>query len=271
MFEEYYEKLPDKNAYLSRIGIENHDLPPTLETLDKLIMAHLTHVPFEALDVYESGLVPRLDIAGLFNKVVTRRRGGYCFELNAIFMSLLEAVGFEVHAAARIIWRRRDVFPSHSHRITVVVVGGERRYCDVGFGGPSPTRAVLIDSDELQEAENDRFIVRTGDRDPKTVRRVTDDGEEAILYFLAQPYDPVDFIPLNFYISQNDTSLFRTKRTLNIKTPEGSSAIDGDILRIRANGVLTETPLASVEDTRKAMLDYFGIIYDGELKSAPAV
>ena len=79
MFEEYYAPLPDRDAYLERIGLKGETLPPTAETLHRLISAHLATVPFENLDVYEKGLCPDLRVQGLFDKLVTYRRGGSCF------------------------------------------------------------------------------------------------------------------------------------------------------------------------------------------------
>ena len=266
MYEEYYEKLPDRNAYLSRIGIDDHNLAPTVETLDRLIMAQLTHVPFENLDVYDREMTPSLAIPDLFDKIVTRRRGGYCFELNALFMSLLEAVGFEVHAAAsRVLWRR-NIFSPYSHRVTIVKIDGRRYFCDVGFGGPAPTAALLIDSDEKQSVGDERFVVKTGAEDAKTFFRVTDGTPDPILYFVAKPFDPIDFIPLNFYISKLETSLFSRKRVANLKTEGGNAAIDGDILRVRVGDETAEMKLDSLDATRRALLEHFGISFDADMK-----
>ena len=271
MYEEYYSSIPDKNAYLSRIGIDDHDLPPTVETLDRLIMAHLMHVPFENIDVYDKGMTPSLAISELFEKIVTSRRGGYCFELNAAFMSLLESVGFEVHAAAaRILWRR-DSYPPYSHRVSLVTINAKRYFCDVGFGGPSPTRAILLDDAKPQDSESGRFVVKTGASDTKTVFRITDEGPEATLLFIAQPFAPVDFIPLNFYIANNASSMFLSKRIANLKTRDGSAAIDGDILRIHSDNEVSETKLETVEDTKNALRQYFGIIIADNLKTVAAV
>ena len=81
MYEELYAPLPDRAAYLERIGLRDEPMPLNAETLHKLMYAHLTHVPFENLDVLEKHMTPDLGIEALFDKIVVRRRGGYCFEL----------------------------------------------------------------------------------------------------------------------------------------------------------------------------------------------
>src|SRR4051794_33731222 len=74
---------------------------PSAETLRALHRAHLYAVPFENLDI---GRGRRLSLAlpDLFDKIVTRRRGGFCYELNGLFGWLLESLGYRVtHLSAR--------------------------------------------------------------------------------------------------------------------------------------------------------------------------
>jgi arylamine N-acetyltransferase len=74
---------PEVRAYLERIGYDG-PLDGSAEALAELQERHLHTVPYENLDVLRR--VPlSLEIPDLFDKIVTRRRGGYCFELNALF------------------------------------------------------------------------------------------------------------------------------------------------------------------------------------------
>ena len=100
MDEGLYEPLPSVEAYLARIGIDGAK-EPTLAFLDELVYAHQCSVPFEDLDICEKHAEISLDIAALFDKIVTRRRGGYCFEQNALFASLLRALGSRCRPASR--------------------------------------------------------------------------------------------------------------------------------------------------------------------------
>ncbi len=73
--------------YLERIG-HGWNLRPDLETLRSLHRAHVTSIPFEALDV-QLGLVPSLELDAIFDKLVQRRRGGWCYEMNGLFGAAL--------------------------------------------------------------------------------------------------------------------------------------------------------------------------------------
>ncbi len=102
MFEALYLPVPEADLYLRRM---RYDGPVRTErdVLDLLIRAHLQSVPFENIDIYDRRLPIPLGIPALFDKIVTRRRGGYCFELNGLFMALLSALGFSCYAVAA--WR----------------------------------------------------------------------------------------------------------------------------------------------------------------------
>ena len=91
MYEEMYAPLPDAKAYAERIGLE-WPLTPDLDTLDRIILAHQCMVPFENLQCYDQGQEPSLAIETLFEKIVAQRRGGFCFELNALLLSFLKAL-----------------------------------------------------------------------------------------------------------------------------------------------------------------------------------
>ena len=81
--------------YLQRIGLD--DVPPAnaagLHTVQR---AHLQTVPFENLDIMEGRIPLALDEESLFQKIVVRRRGGICYELNLLFAAALRAMGFHV-------------------------------------------------------------------------------------------------------------------------------------------------------------------------------
>src|SRR5262245_1566225 len=84
----------DTNAYLKRIDYRGR-LDPTAETLRGLHVAHMLSVPFENLDI-PLGRPIVLDEDALFDKIVARRRGGFCYELNGLFAALLRSLGFDV-------------------------------------------------------------------------------------------------------------------------------------------------------------------------------
>lgn len=264
MFEEIYAPLPSAEKYLERIGLEPI-AKPDRGALDRLVIAHQRSVPFENLDIYDAGVDIELGTASLYDKIVTRRRGGYCFELNGGFMALLKALGYDCYAvAARVVWGV-DCYMPLSHRGTVVTIGGTRYFCDVGFGGPMPLGAVLLDSREEQESGLNRFKFTEKDGD-LVLGRVLAGGYEPTLRFSPKPCDPVDFLALSEYQSKNKNSWFRSTRLVNLGTEGGSVSITGNELKIHQNDEINEVTLKSEGEVKNALRDYFGIVIDCPLK-----
>ena len=120
--------------YLERIGYTG-DRTPNLENLSRLVRCHLETVPFENLDCLHNPTVFSLNLEDLLDKVVTRRRGGVCCELNTLFNALLTYLGYNAYSIMVRITMRPGPRPI-THQCVITVIDGKRYYCDVGFGGP---------------------------------------------------------------------------------------------------------------------------------------
>src|SRR6266511_6128170 len=119
-------------TYLERI---NYDGPvePSAETLRWLQVAHLLAVPFENLSIHaHEPIVP--DDHALFRKIVSRRRGGFCYELNGLFAALLRAIGFEVVILSAQVANADGQFSPDFDHMALLVTVDEPWLVDVGFG-----------------------------------------------------------------------------------------------------------------------------------------
>jgi N-hydroxyarylamine O-acetyltransferase len=147
-----------------------------------------------------------------------------------------------------------------------VTIDGERYFCDVGFGGPAPHRALRLEDAVVQISDGQRFVFdRSGDE--TVLSRLTDAGNEKLLAFSERRADPIDFLALSEYQSKNKNSGFKRTRMVNILTETGSAAINGSVLRVHRDGTVTETILDSPKALREALKHHFGIEVDFPLKS----
>jgi N-hydroxyarylamine O-acetyltransferase len=123
------------NNYLERIGYDGA-IEPDLKTLSALQAAHLAAIPFEGIDPLLRRAV-KLDLASVQAKLVDSRRGGYCFEQNALFKAALEAIGFTVTGlAGRVRWMSPPESPlgPKVHMMLKVDLPEGPYLADVGFG-----------------------------------------------------------------------------------------------------------------------------------------
>jgi N-hydroxyarylamine O-acetyltransferase len=114
----------DTNAYLERIGYRG-PLAPTAETLRRLHLAHLLSVPFENLSIH-AGEPIVLDDEALFDKIVVRGRGGFCYELNGLFAALLRSLGFKVEMLSAAVMGRAGEFGPEFDHMALLVTLAER-------------------------------------------------------------------------------------------------------------------------------------------------
>lgn len=127
-------------GYLARLGLDGVSVDAA--GLAALQAAHLVAVPFENLDVW-AGREVRCDETWTLSKVVERRRGGWCFELNGAFAALLEHLGFRVtRLAATVLLVDPSPFPDH---LTIRVDLDRPWLVDVGFGVGTPRRPLPLD------------------------------------------------------------------------------------------------------------------------------
>jgi len=249
MYEALYLPLPDAAAYLRRIGLEGEEIKTDLAGLDRLIHAQLTHVPFDDMDVWGGGKCPELGVDALFDKIVLRRRGGYCFELNSLFNALLRSLGFESYMVIVHIMSGKTEIGPPSHCAIVCVIGGEKYFCDVGYGGAVPDGGLHFDGEE-------RFGFAMGQQG--VYRRMFSERYGVEMLFKDVPIDPVELVPLNYYISQNPGSTFRDQLHINLRLDNGSASIVDHEFKLRRGEERVEKYI-DLPELPGILEEYFGI------------
>ena len=253
MFEELYAKIPDVDAYLARIGMTRAEISLDTKGLGAIVRAHLGHIPFDDIDVWGAGMCPSLAIEDLYNKVIVRRRGGYCFELNSLFQALLRDLGFDSYLVLVYCVANRDYLPVAAHCAVIAVIDGEKYFMDVGYGGNVPYGILKMDGEEHLG-----FIIR--DEGEFTALYRLEGGERVRAMIFRDIRTPnVDFISQNYYVSQNPTSTFRSRLSLNIRTPQGIYIVDNNTFKISRGEDKQTRELNGIDDLRSVMCEYYGM------------
>jgi N-hydroxyarylamine O-acetyltransferase len=120
-------------AYLDRIKFEGR-AQPDLDTLTRVHRGHVENIPYENLDVQLGRKLTR-DPQAAFDKIVTRRRGGWCYEMNGLLDWALREIGFNVTRMAGGVMRAvRGDDALGNHLILRVDLGDGPYLADAGFG-----------------------------------------------------------------------------------------------------------------------------------------
>lgn len=118
--------------YLQRIGYAG-TLDPTLETLIALQRAHLFAIPYENLDIHRGGTLS-LDIETIFDKLVTQKRGGWCYEMNSLLAWALGELGFDVTLLSSDVVSEMSGDGAGGDHLVLMVELDRPYLVDVGFG-----------------------------------------------------------------------------------------------------------------------------------------
>ena len=259
MYESMNQPIPDIAAYLKRIGLCEAPCA-NLAGLNALIWAHQAHVPFEDLNTSWLKRPVSLEIPALYDKVVVRRRGGYCYELNALFTRLLLDLGFDARSVFCRVVRGRDFLPPCAHRAVVVALAGELYFCDVGFGGPMPAAALQVADGAGREACGEYFCVDRFDDYWWTVSRDSSAGvREAVLQFNTFPQTPQEFIAANMKSAQDPESIFVKQVLVNLRTAGGALSITDDVFTMWENGASRTQMIPDEAALRRILRIHFGI------------
>ncbi len=196
--------LQDPTTYLARLGFHAAP-PPTLETLQALQLRHTETFAFETIDTLLRRPVP-VDLPTLERKLLHDGRGGYCFELNRLFLALLRYLGFDATAlAGRVI--EGDTPLARTHLLLLVAVGGVRYVVDVGFGGMVPTAPLRLDDDAAQATPHEPYRVVASGAGHLLQAQVL--GQWRDLYtFDLQPQLDIDLEMGSWYVSTHPGSPF---------------------------------------------------------------
>jgi len=242
-------------AYLDRINYRG-SLIPSAQTLRNLQVAHLFNVPFENLSIHAHEPIV-LNNEALFTKIVERRRGGFCYELNGLFSALLRELGFEVSMLSAEVANASGAFSQPFDHMTLLVKLEERWLADVGFGD-SFLEPLKIDSSNEQVQGDQAFRIVADGEYLLLLRKHGDDWKPEYRFTL-QPYQYNDFEEMCRYHQTSPQSHFTQSRVCSLATTTGRITLSGMRFIVTANGIREEHTLGSTKEYDALLHEKFGI------------
>jgi len=246
----------DAKQYLERINyVDSTNL--TFEVLSKLQIMHLMNVPFENLDIHNN---TKIDLTNLFNKIVNRKRGGFCYELNGLFCDLLREIGFTVKmVSARVYDGKKNYSPEFDHMTLIVKIKDDEYLVDVGFGEFSSYPIKI----ELNKETNDPkgiFRIETFDEIYKVIKKRNPKRMFIPEYIFSDKERQIDeFQDRCNYHQTNSESHFMQKIICSLPTENGRITLSGDTLKITEYGKVNERRLNNPQQIQQELWNYFGI------------
>lgn len=250
------------DTYLARVGA-SRPARTDAKALRALQRAHLFHVPFENLDIHR-GVRIELDTPRILDKIVTRRRGGFCYELNAAFAWLLQELGFEVQLlSANVAGMSGESLHwgiDFDHMLLRVDLD-EPWIADVGFGDNFLDPLRLIDGVVDEQAIGTFRLVRQPDYWVLERRNESESEFTPQYRFVDQPHALADFQP-GCTFHQSPESHFSHGTICSLATASGRKTLRSDRLIVTSPSGKTVTPVEDESAWKEALMRHFGVILD---------
>jgi N-hydroxyarylamine O-acetyltransferase len=237
-------------GYLERLGFAEPP-PSSWATLTQLVERHLQTVPFENLDVVE-GLRGELSTPGVLHKLVNRGRGGFCYELNEAFGTLLTHLGFSVRRIEARVWSAplNTFGPPFDHLALVVSLPQGEFLTDVGFGDNNRT-PLRLPTDETEDISGHYTLEKVSE----SIWRLS--RAERPLYDMTLAAQPLEgFAPMYRFHQSSADSIFSKRLICTRATPNGRITLSGDCLSLIEGAHREESVIADRDLTLET---HFGI------------
>ncbi|MUL82659.1 MULTISPECIES: arylamine N-acetyltransferase [unclassified Mycolicibacterium] len=259
----------DLHSYFGRIGYQGSTQPDS-DTLRGIVAAHGRSIPFENLDPLLGIPVADLSAAALSDKLVTRRRGGYCYEHNGLLGYALDELGYGVERlAGRVVWMKEPdaALPALTHNVLAVTVPGEagRYLVDVGFGGQTLPSPIRLQAGAVQQTRHEpyRLLELLGGHEPEYELAAQVRGEWQPLYrFATVPQPRIDLEVGSWYVSTHPGGIFVVGLTAALVTDDARINLRGRNLAIHSHGETERIRFDTAAQVLDALIERFGINLD---------
>ena len=260
-------------AYLARIGLDKR--PATdAAGLAEIQFAHRRTITFENLDIM---LGRAVDIGpdAVFDKLVTRRRGGYCFEQNTLYARMLTAIGFTNRLLlARVLLGDPADLPPLTHCLVLVELDGEPWVADAGFGGSYVAPMPLRDGAEATTPDGARHrLRRIGDAaslpgewqlerlgpSGATDGRAGSEGWQKQYAFTLGEIAPADLELGNLWTSTHPTARFTNLHVVSQALENGFARLTEREFATYSGGKDEARMIDTPEDYHTVLRDVFGL------------
>jgi len=200
--------------YLEELGIQKQKL--SLAFVQEIQQKHLAHFSFNSIAVL-LGKEISLEIENIVEKIVIQKKGGYCFEHNALMYEVLKALGFDVRLLVGKVTLNQEIDVPRTHRITLLRFEHDEYLIDVGFGAYCPTFPIKVSS----STEYDTYRLTQNEDEDYELQVPTTDGYFTLYRFNLSRYTQADCVMGNFYSSNYKDAVFMNNLVVSLIFEDG--------------------------------------------------
>ncbi len=242
------------------------DLNVSRETLDiafinELQSKHIAQYSFNSLSVVLGQELP-VDVESLFNKIVKRRRGGYCFEHNKLVLNVLATLNFDVRVLLAKVIYNREVEVARTHRVTLLSFAGDNYIVDAGFGHLGARFPVKVELGLVQQQGNEQWRIVQNSKD-EYCYQVMKNGEFFTLYtFDLHKYTESDCVLSHYYSHKHPSAAFVNNLVVCRKFSNEIKSLRNAEYHYIINGVTTTTQVTTITQLHNLLTEVYQLDID---------
>jgi N-hydroxyarylamine O-acetyltransferase len=246
------------SAYLADLGLS---ASVDVDFLNQLQSKHIARYSFNSLAVV-LGQDISLEVNAIFNKIVDRQRGGYCFEHNKLILSILAELGFDVRLLMAKVVYNRDVDVARTHRITLLTLNGDDYIVDAGFGHFGARYPVKLELGFEQDQGDAIYRIEQNSQGDYCYQILKDNEFFTLYTFNVYRYSEAECLPAHFYSHKSPDAAFVNNMVVCRKFYNDILSLrNGEFLRISNEETIT-TVITTANQLHEILVDLFELDLD---------
>ncbi len=244
--------LADLNIKASTRGID---------FLNELQSKHVAQYSFNNLAVVLGQELP-LDTESLFNKIVERRRGGYCFEHNKLVFTVLSELNFDVRLLLSKVIYNQEIEVARTHRVTLLTLAGEDYIVDAGFGHFGARFPVKIELGLIQDQGDAQYRIIKNVNEDYCYQVFKDGGFFTLYTFDLHHYTESDCLLGHFYSHQHPNAAFVNNLVISVKSFNHIQSLRNNEFHRVKDDVTQTTKITSMEQLHQLLTEVYQLDLD---------
>ena len=211
--------------YLKSLDIDKKIV--NLQDIEELIKKHIKQFPFTSIPVLLKKELS-LELPAIFEKIVKRKEGGYCFEHNKLMYEALLYCGFKVESYFARVLNDKDIIAPLTHRFTLLTYKESRYIVDVGFGYLSASKPVKFGDEYTTTEQEITYRIKKNNDNTYALQILNEDTFCTLYKFDLHPCYEIDFELGHYYSHKHPKASFVNNMVL-------SSILKDEVLTIVNN------------------------------------
>lgn len=249
--------------FRERIGLDR-EINISFDVLDLVLEKTAKAIPFENLCIMTKQTY-EITKENIINKILVRKEGGLCYELNALLFYFLIENGFDAFLSRGIVYiNDTETSPERTHLIILLSYNEQTYLVDTGFGGNLPLKPVPL-TGETVTSSNGQFRLKKVESEhgdyllEQKLKHKHTEWVKGYAFDSKKPITSYDELgDIQEIIAVHPKSPFNQSPLITMLTDHGNVTLTDTTFTQWENGVVTKREIEQ-QEFHRLKKEYFGL------------